>query len=132
MLKYFGPDGEVINKPSLDFVDSILKKESSYWTSGSGDSSLFFDNEQSRLIFFKDDGRGFFIMQHPDYIAPCNVEIEIERVYHNVGGEPMAVPSCCYVNLDCARKIFIEFMATGKISDINSWKDIYELIDYEE
>jgi len=132
MLKYYGPNGENVEEPTINFIENILKKDSSYWASGSGDSSLFFDDETSRLIFFQNENLGFFIMQHPDYIAPYNPEIEIEKVFHNVGGEPMSVPTCCFVNIVDAREIFIEFMANGKISNISNWKDIYELIDYEE
>lgn len=132
MLIYRNPEGETTNNPSIDFLKEELARDSSYWEKGGGDSGLYYDDEDYRLIFFKVEGHGFFIMQHPDYIAPHTDEIELTTVFHNVGGEPMATPSVSYVSSEKAAEIILHFAEYKEIIDIENWKDIYEIIDYEE
>jgi hypothetical protein len=130
MLVYYGPDGHTERNPSFEFVKEILRKEPSYWAKGSGDSSLQFENHNEMLIFFKDKVDGVFIMQHPDYLAPYNPDVDVETIYHRVGGEPMPIPSCCYVSLNTAEEILSAYLSNRLV--IEDWKDIYEIIDYKE
>ncbi|MBC2022718.1 hypothetical protein HCC18_08865 [Listeria booriae] len=131
MLVYYGPDGEFINNPSNEFLKEILNKDSVYWNQGGGDSLLFIEEETYRLIFFKDEEHGFFIMRHPDYVAPFNPDIEVYTVHHDIGGEPMATPSSSYVGLADAEKIILEFATKGSNENVQEWKDIYEIIDFD-
>lgn len=54
------------------------------------------------LIFFYDEPYGFFMMSHPEYLVPYDVDVEIQTVTHNVGGEPMQIPTCSYVSKELA------------------------------
>ncbi|WP_332238672.1 hypothetical protein [Sporolactobacillus sp. KGMB 08714] len=132
MLIYYGPNGQFVNNPSHEFLKNIIDKDPSYWSKGGGDSSLFFERTDSRLIFFKDKTLGVFIMKHPEYMAPYNPLIKLNTVYHQVGGEPMPLPSSCYIDEQRAKNYLIEYADTGDIKDSSTWKDIYELIDFEE
>ncbi|MBC2285222.1 hypothetical protein [Listeria booriae] len=123
MLVYYGPDGEFINNPSNEFLKEILNKDSVYWNQGGGDSSLFIEKETYRLIFFK--------MRHPDYVAPFNPDIEVYTVHHDIGGEPMATPSSSYVGLADAEKIILEFATKGSIENVQEWKDIYGITNFD-
>ncbi|SMO57566.1 hypothetical protein SAMN06264849_103292 [Melghirimyces algeriensis] len=49
---------------------------------------------------------------------------------HLVGGEPMKVPSCSYVNRDLAYHIINEFITKKAIPTFIEWIDLYE-IDFD-
>ena len=41
-------------------------------------------------------------MRHPDYLVTVNENVEIKTIDHLVGGEPMKIPTCSYVNSELA------------------------------
>lgn len=128
MVIYNGPIGDPIENPSKKFLkEIILETPSDYWLQGSGDSCLELEESDERLIFFYDEPYGVFIMRHPDYLAPYDSSKEIEVVEHLVGGEPMKIPSCCYVPRVEAYKILLQFIEEKKIPDNINWVDIYDL-----
>ncbi|PTM57534.1 hypothetical protein [Desmospora activa] len=130
-ITYHGPVGDTIENPTAVFIkELVLDREADYWTQGSGDSSLDIEGIDERLIFFYDEPYGFFIMRHPDYLAPYDENTDIEVVEHLLGGEPMRVPSCCYVSRNQAYKILSEFVENKRIATDINWKDIYE-IDFD-
>ena len=130
MMKYFGPDGQTELEPSEDFIKDVLKKSAQHWLSGSGDSSLQ-DGFQS-LIFFKDEDYGVFIMQSPDFLSPYKSDISVEKIYHSIGGEPMPVPTCCYLSTEEAEKILLDYIKNYTVSGIEKWKYIYDIISEDE
>ncbi|MNJ00869.1 hypothetical protein D3C73_1603160 [compost metagenome] len=69
-------------------------------------------------------------MRHPDYLAPYKEEADIKVVEHLVGGEPMRIPSCCYVSRDEAFSILRRFLDSKQIPEDVNWVDIYE-IDFD-
>ncbi|MEC1242024.1 hypothetical protein P9B40_22025, partial [Bacillus paralicheniformis] len=60
-----------------------------------------------------------------------NKNVEIETVEHLVGGEPMKVPSCSYVDRDLAYRIINEFITTKSMPTFIEWVDLYE-IDFDQ
>lgn len=131
MIVYNGPVEEYIENPSEQFIKEIIfNKDESYWKQGSGDSCFEVDGSEERLIFFYDEPYGFFIMQHPDYLVMCNKNIEIETVEHLVGGEPMRVPTCSYVDREMTYRIVNEFIATKSMPAFVEWIDLYD-IDFD-
>ena len=131
MTTYYGPDGEIVQNPSDEFLISILKKDETYWKEGSGDSCLYFEDIDQRIIFFKDEPYGYFIMHHPDYLVPFNPNKNNDTVYHNVGGEPMVVSTACYLSQNEVEKIVLKFAKSGKILGIEAWEDLYEIVEHE-
>ncbi|MBC6309373.1 hypothetical protein HCJ66_07380 [Listeria sp. FSL L7-1582] len=131
MVVYYGPDGKFVNNPSTEFLKDVLNQDSAYWKQGGGDSSLFIEGETYRLIFFKDEEHGFFIMRHPDYIAPFNPNVDVYTVHHDIGGEPMATPSSSYIGYEAAEKLVLEFATKGRNDNVQEWKDIYEIIEFD-
>ncbi|MDR6226337.1 hypothetical protein [Desmospora profundinema] len=130
-LVYHGPVGDSVENPTLEFIkDLVFNREADYWAQGGGDSALEIEGLNERLIFFFDEPYGFFIMRHPDYLAPCKENVEIEVVEHWVGGEPMRIPSCCYVSRDQAYEILSKVIETKQIPTDVNWVDIYE-IDFD-
>jgi len=131
VIIYNGPVGEPIENPSQEFIrDLIFKKNESYWKQGSGDSCFEVEGLEERLILFYDEPYGFFIMQHPDYLVTLNKNVEIETVEHLVGGEPMKVPTCAYLDREMAYRIINEFITTKSIPKFIEWVDLYD-IDFE-
>ncbi|MCY8093427.1 hypothetical protein [Bacillus haynesii] len=131
MITYNGPVEEPIENPNDDFIRSIIfEKGEDYWKQGSGDSCFEVEGCAEWLIFFYDEPYGFFIMRHPDYLVPMNKNVEIETVEHLVGGEPMKVPSCSYVDRDSAYRIINEFITTKSMQTFMEWVDLYE-IDFD-
>jgi len=63
-------------------------------------------------------------------LVMCDETMEIETVIHNVGGEPMQVPTCSYVQRDVAYQIIVSFLEGGKIPESVKWVDLYD-IDFE-
>lgn len=127
---YYGPTEDVAN-PTKEFIKTIIyETAASYWKVGSGDSCIEVEGCEERLIFFYDEPYGFFIMRHPDYLVMCDETMEIETVIHNVGGEPMQVPTCSYVQRDVAYQIIVSFLEGGKIPESVKWVDLYD-IDFE-
>lgn len=127
---YYGPTEDVAN-PTKEFIKTIIyETDASYWKVGSGDSCIEVEGCEERLIFFYDEPYGFFIMRHPDYLVMCDETMEIETVTHNVGGEPMQVPTCSYVQRDVAYQIIVSFLEGGKIPEFVKWVDLYD-IDFE-
>ena len=133
MVIYNGPMGESIENPNEEFIkDIFFQKSEEYWKQGSGDSCLEIEGCHERLIFFYDEPYGFFLMRHPDYLVPMDKSIQINTIEHFVGGEPMQVPSCSYINREVAYKIVKEFMETKKIPSFIEWIDLYDIeFDYE-
>lgn len=131
LVIYNGPIGDPIENPSIDFIKNIVfNKEADYWLKGSGDSCIEVAGAEERLIFFFDEPYGFFIMQHPDYLAPYDETADIKAVEHRVGGEPMTVPSCCYVSREKAFEILYKFIVYKEIDKNVNWIDIYE-VDFD-
>lgn len=131
LITYNGPTGDPVENPSIDFIkDIIFNKNADYWAKGSGDSGVEIEGLDEQLIFFYDEPYGFFIMRHPDYLAPYNEEVEIEVIEYRVGGEPLKVPSCCYVSRDKAFEIISVFVETKQIPENINWTDIYD-IDFD-
>ncbi len=131
MIIYNGPVEEPIENPNDDFIRSIIfEKGEDYWKQGSGDSCFEVVGCDEWLIFFYNEPYGFFIMRHPDYLVPMNKNVEIETVEHLVGGEPMKVPSCSYVDRDLAYRIINEFITTKSMPTFIEWVDLYE-IDFD-
>jgi hypothetical protein len=142
LITYNGPTGDPVENPSTDFIkDIIFNKNADYWEKGSGDSGIEIEGLDEQLVFFYDEPYGFFIMRHPDYLVPVanevsggipkepyDEEIKIEVVEHRVGGEPMKVPSCCYVSRDKAFEIISVFINTEQIPENINWTDIYAIL----
>lgn len=126
---YYGPTEDVAN-PTKEFIKTIIEKDASYWKEGSGDSCIEVEGCEERLIFFYDEPYGFFLMRHPDYLVMCDETVEIETITHNVGGEPMQVPTCSYVQKDVAYQIIVSFLESGAITESVKWVDLYD-IDFE-
>lgn len=126
---YYGPTEDVVN-PTKEFIKTIIEKDASYWKEGSGDSCIEVEGCEERLIFFYDEPYGFFLMRHPDYLVMCDETVEIETITHNVGGEPMQVPTCSYVQRDVAYQIIVSFLEGGAITESVKWVDLYD-IDFE-
>jgi hypothetical protein len=131
LITYNGPTGDPVENPSIDFIkDIIFNKNADYWKKGSGDSGIEIEGLDEQFVFFYDEPYGFFIMRHPDYLAPYDKDAKIEVIEHKVGGEPMKVPSCCYVSRDKAFEIINEFVETEQIPENVNWTDIYD-IDFD-
>ena len=132
MIIYNGPIEEPIENPSDELIkDIIYNKDETYWKQGSGDSCFEIGTCNERLIFFYDEPYGFFILRHPDYLVPLNEMIEPLIIEHLVGGEPMKVPICCYVNRETAYNIITHFIHNKEISNLVKWVDLYEIINFE-
>lgn len=128
LIIYNGPIGDPIENPSNEFLKKIILESSpEYWLQGSGDSCLEVEGLDERLIFFYDEPYGFFIMRHPDYLAPYDESKELKVVEHLVGSEPMKVPSCCYVSRIDAYNILLQFVVEKEIPGDVRWVDIYDL-----
>ncbi|MCX7748037.1 MAG: hypothetical protein N2645_14300 [Clostridia bacterium] len=128
LITYNGPTGDPIENPSINFLkDIIFNKAADYWAKGSGDSGIEIEGLDETLIFFYDEPYGFFIMRHPDYLVPYDESAEIRVVEHKVGGEPMRVPSCCYVSRERAYETISEFVTTKSIPSNVNWTDIYDI-----
>ncbi len=128
MAIYYGSDGLRVENPSEGKLKEIFfETDASYWQQGSGDSSVEVDGCEESLLFFYDEPYGFFIMRHPDYLVPIDRNVEIETVAHDVGGEPMKIPTCSYVDRETAYKIVKEFVDTGKIPAFVEWVDLYDI-----
>ena len=131
MVIYNGPIEDPIENPSDEFIKNIIfNKEEGYWKQGSGDSCFEVDGYDEWLIFFYDEPYGFFIMRHPDYLVPINLDVEIKTIEHSVGGEPMKVPTCSYVDRDKAYDIINKFIANKEVPTCVKWVDLYD-IDFE-
>lgn len=131
MAFYYGSDGERIENPNEDDLkDIFFHTEASYWEQGSGDSSIEVDGCDECLLFFYDEPYGFFMMRHPDYLVPIDRDVAIKTVEHDVGGDPMKVPTCSYVDRETAYKIAKEFIETEKIPEFLEWIDLYD-IDFD-
>jgi hypothetical protein len=131
-LEYLGPIDGIIENPTQEFLQIELRKDDKYWAQGGGDSGLYFQDSDTRLIFFKEGGHGIFIMDLNTDKAPYYADIEPEVVYHNVGGNSTPTPSCCYMNQTDAERIILHYAETGEYEDFENWKDIGELIPYNE
>ncbi|MDM5186390.1 Imm1 family immunity protein [Bacillus sp. DX4.1] len=131
MIIYNGPVGETIENPSERFIrDVIFDKDESYWNQGSGDSCFETEGCEERLILFYDEPYGFFIMRHPEYIVTLNKNVEVETVEHLVGGEPMKMPTCSYVDREMAYRIIEEFITVKSVPKCIEWVNLYD-IDFE-
>ncbi|MGG2014727.1 hypothetical protein [Bacillus sp. S10(2024)] len=69
-------------------------------------------------------------MRHPDYLVTLNKNVEIEIVEHLVGGEPMKIPTCSYVDRKMAYRIIKEFITTKSVPKFIEWIDLYD-IDFD-
>lgn len=128
---YNGPTGEAVYDPSEEFIKHVIfDTDEAHWKMGSGDSCIEQEDGKERLIFFYDEPYGIFMMRHPEYLVPYDVDVEIQTVTHNVGGEPMQIPTCSYVSKELAYQIIHSFMQTGEIPDFVKWVDLYD-IDFE-
>ena len=126
-ITYRGPLGDEVKNIDCSFISNLVfKKDENYWRDGGGDSCIEIEGLSERLIFFLDEPYGFFIMRHPDYLAPYDGNIEPVEVRHYVGGEPMTVSSCYYVSREKAEDILCEFVSKKKIPEWVNWKDIYK------
>lgn len=131
MIIFNGPTGNEIQNPTEQFIRNIIfEKDDEYWKTGSGDACIEVEECKERLIFFYESDYGFFIMRHPDYLVLCDDQNDIHTVVHDVGGEPMQVPSCSFVSREKALDILISFMRTGEILYNDMWIDMYD-IDFE-
>ncbi len=131
LILYRGPLGDEEENIDCNFIKKLIfNKEPDYWKKGGGDSCIEVDGLDERLIIFYDEPYGYFIMRHPDYLAPYDKNVEIVVVEHRVGGEPIRIPSCCYVSRERAFEILCEFVTTMRIPDSVNWTDIYE-IDFD-
>lgn len=131
MVTFYGPDGDMVENPDGEFIkDIIFNKGGDFWQQGSGDSSIEVEGCDESLLFFYDEPYGFFIMRHPDYLVPYDENGSTETVEHDVGGEPMVVPQCAYVDRETAYKIITEYVKNKKFSDCVEWIDLYD-IDFE-
>ncbi|SFC85353.1 hypothetical protein SAMN04488168_110148 [Bacillus sp. 491mf] len=116
MIIYNGPVGDPIENPSGKFIrELIFDKDKTYWKQGSGDSCFEVDGCEERLILFYDEPYGFFIMRHPDYLVTLNKNVEIETVEHLVGGEPVKIPTCSYVDREMTYRIIKGFITTKSV-----------------
>lgn len=70
------------------------------------------------------------MMRHPDYLVPIDRDAKIITMEHYVGGEPMKVPTCSYVDRETAYNIVKELIDTQKIPEFLEWIDLYD-IDFE-
>ncbi len=127
MVIFYGANGEKIKNPSEDFIKEFVNKEAEYWQEGSGDSSFEVDGSDETLIMFYEEPYGFFIMRHPDYLVPYDENEDTEVIEHNVGGEPMMVPVCCFVSREDAFSIILEYINNETFSDEYNWTDLYDI-----
>jgi len=131
-ITYNNPTGSPVKDPSLEYLKEIIFNEGAdFWKKGNGESCIEIDGMDERIIFFYDEPYGFFIMRHPDYLAPYDESVEIEVVEHKVGGEPMRIPSCCYVSREKAFEIISELIKTQKIPENINWTDIYDIEGFD-
>lgn len=131
MIIYNGPIGEAIENPTDEFLKEIIfNKGEDYWKKGSGDSCIEIEGCKERIIFFYDEPYGFFIMRHPDYLVLYDRNIEKKTIEHRVGGEPMQVPTCSYVEPEKAYEIISLFIKEKCVPDSFEWIDLYD-IDFE-
>lgn len=131
MVIYNGPVEEPIENPSDAFIKNIIfNKEEDYWKQGSGDSCFEVEGCDEWFILFYVEPYGFFIMRHPDYLVTVNDNVKIETIEHLVGGEPMNVPTCSFVNRETAYKLIKEFIMQKEIPDFVKWVDLYD-IDFD-
>lgn len=128
MIIYNGPIGDPIINPTEDFLkDIFFNMSEEYWKKGGGDSCVEVEGCDESLIFFYDEPYGFFIMRHPEYLVMFDENIEIKTIKHRVGGEPMQVPTCSYVNREKAYEIVSSFIKLKKIPEFVSWIDLYDI-----
>lgn len=128
MIIYNGPYEAEIKNPTQEFIyDIIWNKEEDYWKKGSGDSCIEIEGSEEVLIFFYDEPYGFLIMRQPDYLVPINREKEIEVVEHNIGGEPLQIPTCSYVDRKTAYEIIMNYINKGVILNNIEWIDLYDI-----
>lgn len=131
MILYNGPIGEMVENPTEDFLkDIVFNKGEEYWKMGSGDSCIEIQKSDERLVFFYDEPYGFFIMRHPDYFVIYDKSIEIKTVEHRIGGEPMQIPTCSYVDREKAYAIISDYIYHRKVPEWVEWVDLYD-IDFE-
>lgn len=131
LVTYHGPIDERTVDPDDEFLKEItLRSSPEYWLRGSGDSCLEIDGMDERMIFFYDEPFGFLILRHPDYLVPYHECGDFEVVEHRVGGEPMRIPSCCYVGRAEAYEILLYFAREKEVPPHVNWVDLYE-IDFE-
>lgn len=128
MIIYYGPVGANVENPSEEFVrELIFNKKEEYWKQGSGDSCFEVEDCQERLVFFYDEPYGFLIIRHPDYLVPIDRTIKINTIEHKVGGEPMKIPTCSYVNRETAYEVIQHFIMTKEVPAIVEWIDLYDI-----
>ncbi|MDE1465390.1 hypothetical protein [Spartinivicinus poritis] len=108
----------------------VLGESADYWKKGSGDSGIEIEGVDDRLIFFADEPHGFFVMFHPDYEVPYSEAQSFSVVEHTVGGEPMRVPTCCYLSRDMAWDIIEHFLDNHQKHPRLNWVDLYD-IDFD-
>lgn len=128
---YRGPMGEWVEDPDAAFLRRIADQPSAYWARGGGDSALETEGSDERMVFFFDEPFGFFMMMHPDYEVVVRQPGPIIAVEHDVGGEPMRVPSCSYFSRDEAYELMLEFVAIGGRPMSVKWQDMYDL-DFDD
>ncbi|NBJ71244.1 MULTISPECIES: hypothetical protein [Clostridia] len=127
-ITVYGPTGGPLENPAETFVKNLIfNKDEGYWKQGSGDSCFEVDGCEERLIFFYDEPYRFFIMRHPDYLVPINKNVEIKTVEHLVGGEPMRIPTCSYVDRETAYRIIKDFITFKSVPNFIEWVDLYDI-----
>jgi hypothetical protein len=129
-IVYRSPLGDSKKNPDDSFLREIANKPSEYWESGSGDSCLEVEGASERMIFFYVEALGFFMMMHPDYEVVIRDTGSVKTIQHRIGGEPMKVPSYCYLNRDKAFALMQEFVKNGGRPTSVVWQDMYS-IDFD-
>lgn len=134
MVKYYAPYGKDIENLTEDYLkDVIFNYSQDYWEKGSGDSGIEVSEYSNRIIFFYKEEYGFFIMLHPDYYVPYNINVPIETVNHRIGGELFQVPSCSFVSREEAYNIISNFIKNGDVLEKYNWVDMYEIpFEYDD
>lgn len=115
---------EEIKLKEMESLKEFLSQPADYWLEGTGDTAIKIkDNEQ--LVFFKIIDK-FFIMFHPDYLAPKTNAKKMEVFSHFVGGEEMQVPSTCLCSESEAFKILENYIQGKGLLNTLPWIDFYE------
>jgi hypothetical protein len=124
--KYIDPMAEENSYDNMDFLQSVLDKEQSYWTKGSGDSAVEVKKGES-LIFFKVQAQFGFI-HYPTYTVPVIRRNEkVSHVEYYIGGEKIKYPSNGLCDSQIASEVLKYYIQSGgELKPDFQWHDLPE------
>jgi hypothetical protein len=135
VLTFYAPDGAHIPNPSCEMLhEFIFEKGHDYYAQGWGGGALEIMrhrvdaieklNDQPTLEFFFVEPHGFFFRYY-SVQGPVLVTYDgsgCERLCeHYYGGDPMRIPTACFVSRECAWEIIQEFCRSGSYSPLAHW-----------